>query len=219
MRQDVEFDAEGVTLRGWLYLPDGASGPVPTVVMAHGFSAVKEMFLDDFAEAFAAGGLGALVFDNRNFGASDGEPRQEIDPWAQVRDYRHAITYAQTRSEVAGDRIGVWGTSYSGGHVLVLGAIDKRIKCVVAQVPLVSGFRNIQRLVRQDFLAPNREAMNADRAARYRGSHPPWSRSWIRTPWPPQRCRPPTPGSGSARLARATHRRGGTRSRCAASRC
>jgi fermentation-respiration switch protein FrsA (DUF1100 family) len=172
MRQDIEFDAEGVILRGWLYLPDGAAGPVPTVVMAHGFSAVKEMYLDSFAEAFATGGLGALVFDNRNFGASDGEPRQEIDPWAQVRDYRHAITYAQIRPEVDADRIGVWGTSYSGGHVLVVGAIDKRVKCVVAQVPLVSGFRNIQRLVRQDFLAPNREAMNADRAARYAGEPP-----------------------------------------------
>jgi fermentation-respiration switch protein FrsA (DUF1100 family) len=172
MREDVEFDAEGVTLRGWLYRPDGAAGPVPTVVMAHGFSAVKEMYLDSFAEAFAAGGLGALVFDNRNFGASDGEPRQEIDPWQQVRDYRHAITWAQTRPDVDADRIGVWGSSYSGGHVLVLGAIDKRIKCVACQVPLVSGFRNIQRLVRQDFLAPNREAMNADRAARYRGEPP-----------------------------------------------
>ena len=53
------------------------------------------MYLDAYAERFAAAGLGALVFDNRNFGASDGEPRQEIDPWAQVRDYRHAITYAQ----------------------------------------------------------------------------------------------------------------------------
>jgi fermentation-respiration switch protein FrsA (DUF1100 family) len=172
MRQDIEFDAEGVTVRGWLDLPDGVSGPVPTVVMAHGFSAVKEMFLDSFAEAFAAGGLGALVFDNRNFGASDGEPRQEIDPWAQVRDYRHAITYAQTRPEVDADRIGVWGSSYSGGHVLVLGAIDKRIKCVACQVPLVSGFRNIQRLVRQDFLAPNRAAMDQDRAARFRGEPP-----------------------------------------------
>ena len=111
MRQDIEFDAEGVTLRGWLYLPDEATGPVPTVVMAHGFSAVKEMYLDSFAEAFAAGGLGALVFDNRNFGASDGEPRQEIDPWAQVRDYRHTITWAQARSEVDADRIGVWGSA------------------------------------------------------------------------------------------------------------
>jgi uncharacterized protein len=172
MRQDIEFDAEGATLRGWLYLPDGAAGPVPTIVMAHGFSAVKEMYLDSFAEAFAAGGLGALVFDNRNFGASDGEPRQEIDPWQQVRDYRHAITYAQTRPEVDADRIGVWGSSYSGGHALVLGAVDKRVRCVACQVPLVSGFRNIQRLVRQDFVAGNRAAFDQDRAARYRGEPP-----------------------------------------------
>src|SRR5216117_1681051 len=152
MRQDVEFDAEGVTLRGWLYLPDGASGPVPTVVMAHGLSAVKEMYLDGFAEAFAAGGLGALAFDNRNFGASDGEPRYEIDPWAQVRDYRHAISYLQTVPGIDRDRIAVWGSSYSGGHALVLGAIDRRVKAVVSQVPLISGFRNVQRLVRSDFL-------------------------------------------------------------------
>ena len=95
-----------------------------------------------------------------------------MDPWAQVRDYRHAITWAQTRSEVDPDRIGVWGTSYSGGHVLVVGAIDRRVKCVVSQVPLVSGYRNIQRLVRQDFMAPNRAAMEQDRAARYRGEPP-----------------------------------------------
>jgi uncharacterized protein len=172
MREDIEFDAEGVTLRGWLYLPAGATGPVPTVVMAHGLSAVKEMHLDSFAEAFALGGLGALAFDNRNFGASDGEPRQEIDPWAQVRDYRHAITFAQTLAEVDSDRIGLWGSSYSGGHVLVLGAIDKRVKCVAVQVPLVSGFKNIQRLVRQDFIAPNRAAFDEDRAARFRGEPP-----------------------------------------------
>jgi fermentation-respiration switch protein FrsA (DUF1100 family) len=172
MREDIEFDAEGVTLRGWLYLPAGATGPVPTVVMAHGLSAVKEMHLDSFAEAFALGGLGALAFDNRNFGASDGEPRQEIDPWAQVRDYRHAITFAQTLAEVDSDRIGVWGSSYSGGHGLVLGAIDKRVKCVAVQVPLVSGFKNIQRLVRQDFIAPNRAAFDEDRAARFRGEPP-----------------------------------------------
>jgi len=107
--------------------------------MAHGFSAVKEMYLDAFAEVFAAAGLNALVFDNRNFGASDGEPRQEIDPWQQVRDYRHAITYAGTLDDVDSTRIGVWGSSYSGGHVLVLGAIDRRVKAVVAQVLLISG--------------------------------------------------------------------------------
>ena len=90
-RRDIAFDADGTTLRGWFYPAERASGPGAAVVMAHGFSAVKEMYLDSFAEVFAAAGLNVLVFDNRCFGASDGEPRQEIDPWAQVRDYRDAI--------------------------------------------------------------------------------------------------------------------------------
>ena len=77
------------------------------------------------------------MFDNRNFGASDGQPRQEIDPWQQVRDYRDAITFAETLDATDPDRIGIWGSSYSGGHVLVVGAIDRRVKCVVAQVPRI----------------------------------------------------------------------------------
>jgi fermentation-respiration switch protein FrsA (DUF1100 family) len=170
-RRDIEFDAEGVTLRGWFYPADGATGAAPTIVMAHGFSAVKEMYLDAFAEVFAAAGLNALVFDNRNLGASDGEPRQEIDPWAQIRDYRHAITYAGTLSEVD-DRIGVWGSSYSGGHVLVVAAIDRRVRAVVCQVPMVSGHDNFRALVRADLIAGLREAFNADRAARFAGDPP-----------------------------------------------
>src|SRR5262249_33910931 len=125
-RRDVEFDAEGVTLRGWFYAAGSGGAPAPAVVMAHGFSAVKEMYLDSVAEVFAGAGLNALVFDTRNFGASDGEPRQEIDPWAQVRDYRNAITYAITLPEVDPRRIGIWGSSYSGGHVMVVAAIDRR---------------------------------------------------------------------------------------------
>ena len=170
-RRDIEFDAEGVTLRGWFYPAEGASGTAPTIVMAHGFSAVKEMYLDAYAEVFAAAGLNALVFDNRNFGASDGEPRQEIDPWAQVRDYRHAITYAGTLAEVD-DRIGVWGSSYSGGHVLVVGAIDRRVKAVVCQVPMVSGHDNFRALVRADLIAGFQDMFNDDRAARFRGDPP-----------------------------------------------
>jgi uncharacterized protein len=172
VREDVEFDGGGVTLRGWLYVADGVSGPVPTIVMAHGFSAVKEMYLDRFAEAFAAAGLGALVYDHRNFGASDGEPRLEIDPWEQVRGYRDAISYAQTRPEVDGERIGIWGSSYSGGHVIVVGAIDRRVKCAACQVPLISGHRNSRRIVRADFVAAVGAMFDADRAARYEGEPP-----------------------------------------------
>jgi fermentation-respiration switch protein FrsA (DUF1100 family) len=194
MRQDIELDAEGVTLRGWLYVPDGASGPSPTVVMAHGYSAVKEMYLDAFAERFAADGLAALVFDNRNFGASDGEPRHEIDPWAQIRDYRHAITYARTREEIDADRVGVWGSSYSGAHVLVLGAIDRRIRCVVSQVPLISGHENARRLIRSDLLAPTRQMFDADREARYGGEAPAMIPVVAEDPLAP--CALPTPDSG-----------------------
>lgn len=175
MRTDVEFKTEdGVTLRGWHYLPEQrASGmPMPTIVMAHGFSAVKEMFLDRFAEAFTAAGLASLVFDNRNFGASDGEPRQEIDPWQQVRDYRDAITFAETLSETDIGRIGIWGSSYSGGHVLVVGAIDRRVRCVVSQVPLISGHDLARRLIRSDFIAGLCRMFEADRRARYAGKPP-----------------------------------------------
>jgi fermentation-respiration switch protein FrsA (DUF1100 family) len=140
--------------------------------MAHGFSAVKEMYLDRFAEVFNAAGMNVVVFDHRNFGASDGEPRQEIDPWDQVRDYRDAITYASTLPEVAADRIGIWGSSYSGGHVLVVAAIDRRVKAVVCQVPLISGHDNLRALVRADFIAGFRQLFDADRLARFRGEPP-----------------------------------------------
>jgi len=108
-RRDVEFDAAGTTLRGWLYVPAGASGPVPAIGMCHGRWAVKEMWLEKDAEVLAEAGLAALVYDNRNLGASDGEPRPEVDPFAQVRDDRHAISFAGTVPEVDKTRIGVWG--------------------------------------------------------------------------------------------------------------
>jgi uncharacterized protein len=80
MRNNIAFKTtDGTTLRGWHYLPTG-SGRYPTIVMAHGFSAVKEMYLDKYAEAFMQAGFASIVYDNRNLGASDGEPRQELDP-------------------------------------------------------------------------------------------------------------------------------------------
>jgi uncharacterized protein len=173
MRRDIEFRAEdGTVLRGWQYLPDRLESKAPTIVMAHGFSAVKEFHLDKFAEAFADAGLASLVFDNRNFGASDGTPRQEIDPWQQVKDYRDAITFAETLEQTNPEGIGVWGSSYSGAHVLVLGAIDRRVKCVVSQVPLISGHRNFRRLVRSDTIAAIQRMFEADRRARLKGAAP-----------------------------------------------
>ena len=142
MREDIAFDADGTTLRGWFYAPSGATPPYPTIVMAHGFSALKEMGLNRYAEVFSAAGLACVVYDNRNLGTSDGEPRDEIDPVAQMRDYRHAVTYARSRDDVAPARIGIWGTSYTGGLVLIAAATDRRVRCVVSQVPAIHGYRS-----------------------------------------------------------------------------
>jgi fermentation-respiration switch protein FrsA (DUF1100 family) len=140
--------------------------------MTHGFTAVKEQCLDKYAEVFANAGLGVLVYDHRNFGASDGTPRQEIDGVAQARDYRHAVTFACTLSEVDRDRIGIWGTSYSGGHVLVVGAVDRRVRCVVSQAPTINGYENARRRTRPDLVKAVLARFDGDREARFRGEPP-----------------------------------------------
>lgn len=170
---DVKFSVtDGTVLRGWYYRPEQASGRWPVVVMSHGFGAVKEMYLDMFAEGLVGAGLGCLVYDHRTFGQSDGEPRQEIDPFLQVADFRDAITYAQQLEGVDAQRVGVWGSSYTGGHVLVLGATDRRVRCVVSQVPTISGARNTLRRFPGDGLAEIRGRFAADRTARMRGESP-----------------------------------------------
>jgi pimeloyl-ACP methyl ester carboxylesterase len=169
---DVEFDAEGTLLRGWLYQPVQITEQVPAIVMAHGYNCIKELYLDKYAEVFAKLGFAVLAFDNRNFGDSDGEPRQELDPWQQVRDYRHAITFMQIQTFVNPHKIGIWGTSYSGGHVLVVAAIDKRVKCVVSQVPTISGWESTLRRVQPEGLDKLREEFNQDRINRFKGFPP-----------------------------------------------
>jgi uncharacterized protein len=171
----VEFDAEGVTLRGQFYPAAGAANPAPCVVMSHGWAGTTRHFIDDFAEVFAAAGLAVVLYDHRGWGQSgtaEGEPRHEIDPWRQIRDFQHAITYAQRRSDVDETRIGVWGTSFSAGHCFVLGAIDRRIRAVVGQAPFISGLREFQGFNRVDQEADAHRAFAADRQARAGGKAP-----------------------------------------------
>jgi fermentation-respiration switch protein FrsA (DUF1100 family) len=146
MRRDIELRSGGETVRGWLYTPDEGEGPFPVVVMAGGWCYVKELVQPHFAERFAAAGLAAVLFDYRNLGSSDGARRQHLDPNMQIEDYRNAISFAETLDEVDAARIGAWGLSYSGGHVLIVGATDPRVKCVSSQIPVVDGYRNMRRV-------------------------------------------------------------------------
>src|SRR5438105_12790938 len=93
------------------------------------------MVADRYAEAFHRSGFAVLLYDHRNFGISGGEPRQEINPWIQLRGYRDAISFVETLPELDSTRIAIWGCSYAGGEVIAIGALDARVRAVIAQTP------------------------------------------------------------------------------------
>lgn len=140
-RLDLSFTVRGRKCAAWLYLPD-QNGPHACVVMGHGFTGVREAGLEPYAAAFAGAGLACVVFDYRHFGASEGEPRQLLDIPKQLEDFTAAVTFARSRPEIDAQRVGIWGTSFGGGHVLRLAAQNPDIKAVVAQVPFIDGLVN-----------------------------------------------------------------------------
>jgi fermentation-respiration switch protein FrsA (DUF1100 family) len=144
-RLDVVFPSGEENCAAWLYVPDGDGG-FPAVVLAHGWTGVREQRLDAYAERFAGAGLAALVFDYRHFGASSGEPRQLLDINRQLADWAAAITFVRSRAEIDPGRVALWGTSFSGGHVIEMAARDRQIAAVVAQVPFTDGLRNLPSL-------------------------------------------------------------------------
>jgi uncharacterized protein len=172
-RRDVEFAVEGGDhLRGWLFLPEAGKAQHPAISMAHGYAGVKEHGLERFAQSFAQAGFVVLVHDHRNFSASDGAVRHDIDPWHQIADWRRAISFLESLPEVDAERIGVWGTSYAGGHVLVLAANDRRIRAVVAQVPTISGYEQGLRRVPPDAVTALELLFDDDERAQFRGESP-----------------------------------------------
>jgi fermentation-respiration switch protein FrsA (DUF1100 family) len=141
-RGDVSFEVNGTSVAAWLYLPDDRSAPVPCVVMAHGFGGTKDMGLEAYALRLQEAGYAALAFDYRHFGQSEGEPRQLAWIPYQLEDYRAAVDYARGLEEIDATRIALWGTSFSGGHVVVTAAEDENVACVVAQCPGLDGFES-----------------------------------------------------------------------------
>jgi len=103
--------------------------------MAHGFSATRHMTTDRYATVLFDAGFTVLLYDHRNFGASDGEPRQQINPWIQARGYRDAISHLLSGNDIHPRGIAIWGDSLSGGVALAVAAVDSRVAALVAQVP------------------------------------------------------------------------------------
>ena len=143
-REDLVIPSGTDELAAWLYRPAGIQAP-PLLVMAHGLGGTRRMRLDAFAERFAAAGYAALVFDYRHFGDSTGEPRRLLDIGLQHEDWAAALAFARALPGVDHARIVLWGTSFSGGHVLEVAARDARlhrsppIAAVISQCPFTSG--------------------------------------------------------------------------------
>lgn len=137
-REDLSFESDGERCAAWLYRPAG-EGPHPCVILAHGFAGVRAARLWAFAERFRDAGIAALVFDYRHFGDSGGEPRQLLSIGRQLDDWRAAIAFARSLDGIDPERIALWGTSFSGGHVVALAAEDHRIAAAVSQAPFSNG--------------------------------------------------------------------------------
>ena len=169
--EKVNYKSEGVKISALQYTPL-REGKCPVIIMAHGFGLTKEAYIDKFAEKFAENGFIVILFDYRNLGESGGLPRQEVNPYMQIEDYKNSITYAYTLDKVDNEKIGIWGTSFSGGHVIVTAATDRRVKCVVSQVPTVSGFKSGLRRMPAENLAIYWEIVEKDRLDRFNGKEP-----------------------------------------------
>ena len=137
-RIDETFISQGDNLKAWLYRPSGVLKP-PVVVMAHGFGGERWMRLPAYAERFAQIGIAVFVFDYRGFNDSEGEPHNYINPSRHLQDWDAAIAYVKTLDNIDAKRMALWGTSFSGGHVIVEAVKHPEILAVVSQVPFTDG--------------------------------------------------------------------------------
>lgn len=135
-QRSVEFLSHGLAIRAVLRFPS-TEAPHPIIILGHGLGGLKEWTLPEVADAFVQTGLAALWFDYRNFGDSAGEPRDEVSHLGHLEDWQSAISYASSLPEIDCNRIGIWGTSLGGRDAIAIAAIDRRVKAVVTQTPVI----------------------------------------------------------------------------------
>lgn len=146
VRQQLEFESGGETCAGTLFLPADGSGPLPAVVLAHGFTATREDGLPAFGERFAGSGFAAFTFDYRGFGDSGGHDRQVLSIARELDDLTSALAFVRGHERIDPGRIALWGTSLGGGLTFEIAARDQAIACAIVQVPFTDGFAMLGRV-------------------------------------------------------------------------
>ncbi len=130
----VNFTSQGLRLAGDLRVPDGSplAGPggLPALAFTGPLSGVKDQVVGTYADRLAEQGYVTLAFDHRNFGDSEGSPRQHEDSAGKLADLRDAVGFLASRSEVDADRIGIVGVCLGGGYAVRAAAFDPRVRAV-----------------------------------------------------------------------------------------
>ena len=147
----VTFYSEGFRLAGDLYRPDGlAPGERRAgILLCHGYTGVKDLYLPDNARVLAEAGYVVLAFDYKGWGGSEG-PRTRLAPYSRVADAQAALTWLGAQPEVDESRLGIYGTSYGGATAVWTGAVDRRVQCVVSVVGIGHGERWMRSVRRPD---------------------------------------------------------------------
>ena len=168
-KQAVTFYSQGCKLMGDLYRPDDIGGGETRagILLCHGYTGVKDLYLPDNAAALVAEGYVVLAFDYKGWGESEG-PKNHLNPHGRVADAQAALTFLALRPEVDADRLGVYGTSYGGATVVWLAAVDERVKCMVSVVGVGHGKRWMRSVRRPDEWFDLLEQNVTDRARRLR---------------------------------------------------
>ena len=151
MKKPITFYSEGAKLVGDLYCPEGVKPGAHRagIVLCHGYTGVKDLYLPDNARVLNEAGYVAMAFDYKGWGDSEGT-RSRLAPYSRVADVQAALTFLGAQPEVDGDRLGIYGTSYGGATVVWVGAIDPRVKCVVSVVGIGNGTRWMRSVRRPD---------------------------------------------------------------------
>ncbi len=169
MAEAITFYSEGHKLVGDVYLPaDLAPGERRAgVVLCHGYTGVKDLYLPDNARVLNEAGYVVLAFDYKGWGKSEGSPTR-LAPHSRVADVQAALTCLAHRPEVDADRLAIYGTSYGGATVVWTAAIDPRVKCTVAVVGIGDGRRWMRSVRRPDEWVDLLERSAGDRERRMR---------------------------------------------------
>ena len=170
--RSISFFSEGVRLAGDLFLPgDLKHGEARAgIVLCHGYTGVRNLYLPDIARVLTEAGYVVLTFDYKGWGDSEG-PKSRLAPYSRVIDVQAALTWLGAQDMVDAERLGIYGTSYGGATVVWVAAVDPRVKCVVSVVGVGNGQRWMRSVRRPDEYHDLLDRSAADRVRRATEGH------------------------------------------------